>query len=72
LSFTILINTPEDIRIKRVTKRDNITREEVLARIKNQLPDEEKMKMANFVIFNTDETFVIPQVLKVYNKIINK
>lgn len=49
----VVVTAPEDIRIKRVVKRDNVTEDLVLARIKNQWPDEEKITRADWV-FDTD------------------
>jgi len=48
----ILVTAPEQIRIERVTKRDNITEKEVVQRIKNQLPDSEKITKSNIIIKN--------------------
>ncbi|UUV20901.1 dephospho-CoA kinase [Paenimyroides aestuarii] len=58
-SATILITAPLEIRMQRVMKRDQVTKQEVLNRVKNQLPDEEKSLLATFVVENIDlnETF---------------
>lgn len=50
----ILVTASEDIRIQRVTKRDNISREQVLLRIKNQIPDSEKAPKSDLII-NTNQ-----------------
>ena len=50
----ILITASENIRISRVMKRDGIKEELVRLRIKNQLSDIEKIKLADVVI-NTDD-----------------
>ena len=42
-------------RIKRVQARDNSTREEIIARINNQMSDEEKMHLADRVIDNSTD-----------------
>jgi dephospho-CoA kinase len=52
--YTILVTAPEDVRIERVIKRDNTTREDVLNRIRSQWSDEDKAKLADFVIKNVD------------------
>ena len=67
----IMITAPQEIRIERAIKRDNVTRESVLSRIENQLPEAEKMKMSNFVVQNIDlqSTFTqIDQILKILAK----
>ncbi len=52
LDKLIVVTAPLDIRIERVRLRDNSTSEEVQARIQNQLPEEEKVKLADYVIHN--------------------
>ena len=54
---------PEEIRILRVTKRNNCQREEVIARIKSQnyIPEEPHSNI--HVINNDDFTPVLPQIL---------
>lgn len=49
---TILIKASLENRIIRVMKRDAKTRDEVLQIIKNQLSEEEKEKLATYIIFN--------------------
>jgi len=48
----ILVTAPEEVRIRRVIERDNITEQEVVQRIKNQLPDNEKVAKSDIVIEN--------------------
>jgi len=50
----ILVTASEDIRIQRVMDRDGITREQILSRIKNQIPDTEKAPKSDLII-NTDQ-----------------
>ncbi|MCT4665022.1 MAG: dephospho-CoA kinase [Flavobacteriales bacterium] len=55
---------PKDIRIKRVIKRDLTSNEEVIARINNQIEDQERIEKSDFIIHNNQE-LIIPQVLKI-------
>ncbi|WP_322550539.1 dephospho-CoA kinase [Flavobacterium psychraquaticum] len=67
----IMITAPQEIRIERAMKRDNIARESVLNRIENQLPEAEKIKLSDFVVHNMDlqSTFTqIDQILKILAK----
>jgi dephospho-CoA kinase len=67
----ILITAPEDVRIERAMKRDNSSKESVLARIKNQLPEADKIKLSDFVVENTNlETTLlkIDEILKILAK----
>jgi dephospho-CoA kinase len=50
----ILLTVSEEIRIQRVMERDGSTKEQVLARIKNQIPDTEKIPKSDLVIL-TDQ-----------------
>ncbi|NLY23480.1 MAG: dephospho-CoA kinase [Bacteroidales bacterium] len=60
---TVLIVTcPADIRLERVMKRDHSTRNEVETRMRNQLPEEEKVKQGDFVICNDNRQSLIRQV----------
>ena len=49
----ILITADHDIRIRRVTERDSCSPEDVEARIRNQMPDEEKAARADAVVDNS-------------------
>lgn len=46
----IVAACPEALQIERAMERDGITREEALARIRRQMPIEEKVRLADFVI----------------------
>lgn len=66
---TITVVTDENERIERVVKRDEITAELVRQRMKNQWSDEEKIKLADFVIGNNDRELIIPQIVEIDKKI---
>jgi len=55
LDYTIVVDAPEDVRISRVMTRDGCARDEVLARIRSQMPVETKLKMADFVLKNDED-----------------
>ncbi len=46
------VTADEEIRIERTMKRSNLTRDEALRRIANQLPEKEKISKADFVFYN--------------------
>lgn len=54
LDKLIVVTAPLDVRVKRISQRDQVEIEEVMARVKHQLPEEEKLKLADFVITNDD------------------
>jgi dephospho-CoA kinase len=65
----VLVTSPMEVRIQRLLKRDNSTREQILNRIANQLPDEEKTDKSDFVVVNDEKQALIPQVLDIYQKL---
>ncbi len=69
LDQIITVAAPLELRIERVMKRDNVTRDAVLARIDKQLPQEEKVKQSDFVINNDTEDSLIQQVIEIRNKL---
>ncbi len=52
LDKIVVVTAPEEVRIERVLKREKITVEQVKARIQQQMPQEEKVKRADFVLEN--------------------
>ncbi|MCL9770107.1 dephospho-CoA kinase [Flavobacterium sp. HXWNR69] len=50
----ILITAPEELRIQRATKRDNVDRATIVSRMKNQLPEAEKEFLSDYVVHNID------------------
>jgi dephospho-CoA kinase len=62
---TIAVVAKEEERIERVMKRDNIPSELVRERIKNQMSDEEKIKLADFVISNNEDELILPQIIEI-------
>ncbi|HKL07431.1 MAG TPA: dephospho-CoA kinase [Bacteroidales bacterium] len=72
LDYIINVHARQDSRIERVMERDNISKEQVLNRMKNQLCDEKRMKLADFTIYNDDERMLLPQVLAIHQKILKK
>ncbi len=67
---TILVVAPLDIRLERVMARDKATKEEVLARVNKQMPDEEKIPLADFIILNDGKAPIVPQILKIHDRIV--
>lgn len=66
----IVVTTPEETRIKRVLKRDETTREKIEAVIKNQLPEEDKIKQGDFVIHNNTIEETQNQVEEIHKQLL--
>ncbi|HOW32521.1 MAG TPA: dephospho-CoA kinase [Bacteroidales bacterium] len=62
----IVVDAPQELCIARVIDRDNITRAQVLERMKNQWEPERKASKADFLIVNDGEQMVLPQVLAIH------
>ena len=62
----VTISAPVEERISRVMGRNELTREEVIRRINNQLGDEEREEQSYYVINNSDNEMIIPEILKIH------
>lgn len=68
----ILITAPEELRIERAMKRDNLSKKDILVRIKNQISDSKKKELSDFIVENIDlsNTFLkIDKILKILTKL---
>lgn len=65
---TVLVIAQHEDKIKRVTNRDAISEGEVIERMDKQMSDEEKLKLADFVLYNDKEQELLPQILKLHKK----
>ena len=66
LDFTIMVYSPEQIRLQRLVERDNIPASQALQKIKSQMDDKQKLKLADFIIINDQFTPILPQVLNLH------
>lgn len=67
----ILVTAPLSIRLERVSKRDQINKEEIIKRMNNQWDEEKKIKLSDYIIQNDNFHLLIPQVIEIHKKIIN-
>lgn len=51
----IIMTASQKVRVERVIKRDGISEEQVLARMKHQLPEDQKIELADFIVHSDDE-----------------
>jgi dephospho-CoA kinase len=71
LDKLIVVSAPEEERIARVMSRDHCSREEVLLRMKNQLPEEEKLRLADYVIENISPEQTQESVMKLHRQLLS-
>lgn len=62
----ISVSAPEQLRIERVMKRDSVTAETVMVRMRNQWTDEQRNSNSDYIIYNDESQLVIPQVMKIH------
>jgi len=60
--YVATVYAPEAVRIRRVMAREGFSEAEVRARIARQLPEEEKMQSADFIIYNDEGHDIHAQV----------
>ena len=72
LDRVINVYAPLETRIERVIKRDHVSRDDVLARIKNQWPEEDKLALSDHVIVNDNTLSIIRQVYKLHSRLCSK
>ena len=59
----IFVSAPENLRLKRLMLRNNLTEEDALKRIKSQLPESNKISKSSYTIKNdSDIEQIIPQI----------
>ena len=71
MDYNIVVSASEENRVRRVMERDLLTREQVLSRIRAQMPEEQKLLLADSVIYNNgtaDE--LIAQVDELYQRLL--
>lgn len=67
----IVVSAPEELRIQRTISRDpHRTEDDIKKIMKSQWPEAEKIKRADFVIYNDNNHMVVPQVLELHKKLL--
>ena len=68
----VVVDAPLDLRISRCVERDSTTKEKVLERIYVQMSQEEKCRIADFVIFNDNVSDLEKQIDDLFEFLKNK
>ncbi|MEX2231930.1 MAG: dephospho-CoA kinase [Cyclobacteriaceae bacterium] len=73
LDKIIVVSAPEGLRQKRVLQRDvHRTVEQFKGIVEKQLPEDEKLKRADYIIVNDETKLIIPQVLFLHQQFTQK
>jgi len=70
LHYIIVVEAPDNERIERVMARSGLTNQQVLHRMQAQLPQEEKIARANFVLHNGNGFLILPQILEIHQRLL--
>ncbi len=72
VDYSLLVYAPLELRVERALVRGGFAnRQEVILRIDNQMPDEQKKERATHLILNDDIHALIPQMNRVLSQIIH-
>ena len=61
---------PVEQRVERVILRNKLSREQVLERMRNQMDDETRIKLSDYIINNSENDMIIPAILKIHHDIL--
>jgi dephospho-CoA kinase len=64
------IVAPLEERLARVIHRNSLSREQVIERMRNQMDDESRIKLSDYVIYNSENDMIIPAILKIHEDIL--
>jgi dephospho-CoA kinase len=68
----ILVKAPLSLKMSRVMTRDGVSEAQVIARMDKQFTDEQKGKMADYFISNTESDSIILQVVNLHEKFLKQ
>jgi dephospho-CoA kinase len=66
----VTIVAPEEERLTRITQRSKLSRAQVLERMKNQLDDDTRISLSDYVIYNSENDMIIPAILEIHSDIL--
>jgi dephospho-CoA kinase len=72
LDYVIGVTAPLTVRLKRVMDRDAVSAEEVKRRMANQIDEQLKMKLCDFVLHNNEQQLLLPQVTALHELLLQK
>jgi dephospho-CoA kinase len=64
----ILVSAPAQLKVKRVITRSQLTEAQILARIQEQMTDEERRPFCDFEIINDEVDFILPQIFTLHRQ----
>ncbi len=68
----LTVVAPLDQRIERTVKGNQLTREQVMDRIRNQMDDDVRVKNSDYIIYNSENDMIIPSVLRIHGDLLRQ
>jgi dephospho-CoA kinase len=65
----ILITASQDVKIKRLIQRENVSTEEIRLRMNSQLSDEVKKVHADYIIENNETELLLPKIITIIDQL---
>jgi dephospho-CoA kinase len=66
----LVVTSNINLRKHRVALRDGLSEEKIKKRMEQQVPEEEKIKLADWALENNEENLLIPQIIKIHQSLI--
>ena len=66
----VTVVTPLEERIERIVNGNMLTKEQIIARIRNQTDDEYRISKSDYVIYNSENDMIIPAILGIHREML--
>ena len=70
LDAVICVSAPLELRIERLLNRDDCSEKEIKKRIENQISQEEKQKLSDYIIVNDEKELLLPKIIKIHKELL--
>jgi dephospho-CoA kinase len=67
---TATVVAPIEERVDRIIHRNNLSRQQIMDRMRNQMDDDTRIKLSDYVIHNSENDMIIPAILKIHDDIL--
>ena len=71
LDAVICVSAPLDLRMKRLLNRDDYSEKGIKKRIENQILQEEKEKLSDYIIVNDEKELLLPKIIKIHKELLS-
>lgn len=72
MDVMIGVYAPKELRVKRAMLRAGVSEQDILDRMAQQMDEEKKMKLCDYVIVNDDVQAVLPQILQLHHQLLKR